>query len=64
MFASSESGIVSDLEDKLAKKDRQIEEINRQIPDLERRLGAREEEIDRLKRNTPSMGRRLLHVLT
>ena len=44
---------VSDLEDKLAKRDSQIEEINRQITDLEPRLGAREEEIDRLKRNTP-----------
>ena len=44
--------IVSDLDDKLAKRDSQIEEINRQIADLESRLGAREEEIDRLKCNT------------
>ena len=36
----------SDLEDKLAKRDCQIEEINRQITDLEHRLAAREEEID------------------
>ena len=54
---------VSDLEDKLAKRDGQIEEINRQIADLERRLVAREEEIDRLKRNTPSGDRRLYMFL-
>ena len=44
---------VSELEDKLAKRDGQIEAINRQLADLERRLAAREEEIEGLKRNTP-----------
>ena len=55
---------VSDLEDKPAKRSRQIEEINKQVADLERGLGTREEEIDRLKRYTSSAGCRLLHVLT
>ena len=55
---------VSDMEDKLAKRDSQIEEINRQIAHLECRLTDREEEIDRLMCNTQSVSRRLLHVLT